>query len=328
MKRTLLSIAALLLSGTAAAEDVKIVLWNGEELFDLDRVNARRADIEAFAGATRPDILLIDEVCSLAVVDEVRRIVEAAVGAEGGTYHAYCSDFTQRDDQRHGSFEVGIVSRFRADQVVEFDVQTDNKLYGRDGEPEEVRLDPSSLLKLGLRRAGSERGFLWARFDDLKLTVCVAHLKSSQGAGGEADYENSLKREFIAAAMALSVLNDKELFPDYSMAVIGDLNVGATDSAKNGGDLDVDSFEAGEGDLYDDTHALLGGGLVAGLRMTNLTEGVGETYFDPQGRFEGTGPIDNIYVTGAGEGRFATAEKGTDRFNSDHFPVWTVYEAP
>lgn len=325
MKRAVLMMVLVLLGAVSAvAEDIKVVLWNGEELFDADAVDARSADIREFAEDTKPDILLIDEVASLRAVEAVRDIVADVTGMK---YESYCSDFTQRDDLRHGSFEVGIISRFPAAQVAEFDPTPDNKLYGRDGEPEEVALDAKSLLKLGLKRAGSERGFLWARFTDLKLTVAVTHLKSSQGASGMPDYENAIKREYVAAAMALSVLNDKQLFPDHSMIVAGDINVGATDSGKNGTDLDEDTFD-GSGDGYDDTHAILGGGLINGLKMKNLTEGVGETYYDARGRFVGTGPIDNIYVTGARQDTFGTAQKTTDRYNSDHFAVWTEYTAP
>ncbi len=82
----------------ASAEDVTIVLWNGEELFDTDSVMARTDDLQECAESTKPDILLIDEVCSVDVV----RAVQAAMGLSG--YHVACSDFNQNDDQRH---EIG-----------------------------------------------------------------------------------------------------------------------------------------------------------------------------------------------------------------------------
>ncbi len=299
----------LLLPTPASAAN--IVLWNAEELFDTATVNERQADLRRFAQATQPDVLLIDEVCSYEVVERVREVM----GLDG--YQIACSDFNQRDDQEHASFEVGIISRFPLTRVVEYDQTPDNRMYGRDNEPNELPLEVGSLLKLGVKQAGVGRGFLWARIDDLKLTLCLTHLKSS-ASGDEA--ENAMKREHVAAAMALSVLEDMEDFPGYTYLVAGDLNVGETDAKKNGDDLDVDVF-SGEGDRYDDTHALLRGGL-AGLRMRSLTKDVGETYDDP--RYAGSGPIDCIYL--AGEGRLTPARKTAETFGSDHFGVWTVWE--
>lgn len=192
----LATLSFLLLTGSLAAQDVKIVLWNGQDLFDVAAVDAREDDITAMAEALQPDMLLIDEVCSLAVVERVRDIVAAALDDESTKFQAYCSDFVQADGTGRNALEVGIISRFKADAVVELDPTPDNKLYDRDGEPEEMPLVVTPLLKQGLRRAGSERGVLWARFDDLQLTVCVTHLKSSLGLGGAADYDNAKKREF------------------------------------------------------------------------------------------------------------------------------------
>jgi len=299
----------------AAADDVKIVLWNGEELFTEADVQAKAAQMQQLVGDLEPDILLIDEVCSLAVVEKVRDVM----GLTG--YHVACSDFNQRDDQMHSSFEVGIISRYRIDRIVEFDQTPDNKFYGRDGEPDEIPLQIDRFLKLGVQEAGVGRGFLWARFDELELTLCVTHLKSSRSGD---DRRNAMKREYVAAAMAGSVLDDTEAFPDYSYLVIGDLNVGATDTSKIGTNLVED-----ETDGYDDTHAILGGGLIRGLRMKNLTQGVGETYDDrPRNRFVGSGPIDNIYVSGANEADFGAGQKSTNTYGSDHFAVWTVYQRP
>lgn len=133
--------------------------------------------------------------------------------------------------------------------------------------------------------------------------------------------ENAEKREFVAAAMARSVLEDKKLLPGSSYMVAGDLNVGATDATKNGVDLLEDAIGADSGDRYDDTHALLCNGLVEELTMKNLTIDVGETYDDPQ--FAGSGPIDNLYVDGDVSG-FANATKESETYGSDHFPVWTI----
>jgi len=299
------------------AEDVRIVLWNGEELFKVSDVNDRRSDLEAFAAHFDDvDILLIDEVCSLAVVERVRDLM----GLDG--FHVVCSDFSQNDNNQHGSFEVGVISRFPITQAVEYDVTPDNRPHSRGGEPAERPLAPDSILKLGLAKAKPGRGFLWVRIDDLKLTIALAHLKSSRSSN---EAENAQKREFVAAAMALSVLEDRENFPGYSYVVAGDLNVGFTDLKKNGEDLVVDAIGGEAGDRYDDTHAIFGKGLIGGLKMTNLTANVGETFDSNQ--FPGTGPIDNIYVEGE-IGAFAEAEKTMQTFGSDHFAVSTVYSVP
>jgi len=313
--------AIVYLSGTTIAEDVTISLWNAQELFDTDRVEARQADIRTMVNTMKPDVLILDEICSYAVVQEVANIMQEELGT--GELHIACSDFNQNDEDTYASFEVGIISRFPLTQVVEFDMTPDN-LPGRDNEPSERLLTADSLQKRGIDQVRPGRGFLWARIDALKLTVCATHLKSSRGGW---DQVNAMKREYVAASMALSVNEDIAQFPGHSFMIAGDLNVGATDVTKNGTDLDVDIDDENiPGDRYDETHALLAGGLVDGLKMKNLTIGVGETY--DSDRFIGTGPIDNIYITGTNENKFQAATKTTSTFGSDHFGISTVYQAP
>ncbi len=316
MKRLLTVVACTLSFSAAHAEEATIALWNGHELFDTARVEERSDDLLRFAREVKPDVLLLDEVCSLAVVEKIRQVMQL----DG--YHVACSDFSQRDDLELNSFEVAILSRFPLTRVVEFDQSPDNGPYTDSGEPNEIALTADPLLKLGVQNAIVSRGFLWARIDRLKLTFCLTHLKSS--ADGD-DSRNAMKREYVAGAMALSVLDDMEKFPGHSCVVAGDLNVGATDRAKNGADLDVDTTE-GEGDRYDETHALLGKGLVEGLQMKNLCMHVGETYDSPD--FPGTGPIDNIYAAGPRVQAFSDAQKTAQTFGSDHFGVLVVYEIP
>ncbi len=317
MKRHLLiALACVLFTSTARADDAVIALWNGRELFEVSDVEERRDELLRFAQDLKPDVLLLDEVCSLAVVEKVREVMQL------NDYHAACSDFSQRDDLKYNSFEVAILSKYPLTRVIEFDQSPDNSPYTDKGEPNEMPMTVGSLLKLGIRNAIISRGFLWARIDELRLTLCLTHLKSS-GRGDDA--RNAMKREYVVAAMALSVLDDMKKFPAYSYIVAGDLNVGATDVKKNGKDLDIDTT-SGDGDRYDETHALLSQGLIDGLVMKNLCAGVGETYDSPD--FPGTGPIDNIYVAGAHVDRFADAAKTAEIYGSDHFAVWTVYRAP
>ena len=312
----LLLLAAILFAHPALADEAVIALWNGRELFEVADAEARSEQLRHFAVEVKPDVLLLDEVCSLAVVEKVREVM----GLDG--YHVACSDFSQRDDLKYNSFEVAILSKYPLTRVIEFDQSPDNSPYCDDGEPNEIPLTAASLLKQGIMNAVVSRGVLWARIDDLKLTICLTHLKSSSRGD---DSRNAMKREYVAAAMALSVLDDMRKFPGYSYMVAGDLNVGATDAAKNGEDLDIDTT-SGEEDRYDETHALLSKGLVDGLTMKNLCLGVGETYDSPD--FPGTGPIDNIYVAGTRAGTFAEAVKSAETFGSDHFAVWTVCPIP
>ena len=107
-----------------------------------------------------------------------------------------------------------------------------------------------------------------------------------------------------------------------TLLVAGDLNVGETDKKKIGFNL-TDEF-VGANNTYDETHAIFSAGLVDGIHMTSLTQGIGaETYDDPQ--FAGSGPIDCIYVIGAQAGDFTIAKKTSETFGSDHFAVSTRF---
>lgn len=150
--RCVATFAVFLFLPVAYAEDVKIVLWNGEEMFDVPAVNARQSDLEEFANDLEPDILLLDEVCSLEAVERVRDIMGLS------DYQVVCSDYAQNDNNQHGSFEVAVLSRFPISHCVEFDVTPDNRPHFRGGEPAERLLDPSPLFKLGSGGQSREGG--------------------------------------------------------------------------------------------------------------------------------------------------------------------------
>jgi hypothetical protein len=155
----------------------------------------------------------------------------------------------------------------------------------------------------------------------LKLTVIGVHLKSARGADGDEDVSNAVQREFVAAAVADSVAQDRRLYPDYTCIVAGDFNVGHSDK-KNGRSLardDVDPAVAGY-DGYDDTHALLRDGLV-GLRMRNLAGGLTASSFPA---FPST-PIDNIYADGPAAARFSEAVMEPETYGSDHRPIHAAF---
>lgn len=301
-------------AGPLAAEDVRIATWNVHEGMSVEKLAERADDLRQMAAAVRPDVLLVQEVTSLKVVEAVRDLM----GLKG--YYCACSDFNPGDQPDFAFFEVGIISRWPLDQVIEYDVTPDNA--DKPGTPDELPLNP--LLKLGIRKPPEDvRGFLWARIDQLKLTTAVVHLKSSRGANsGPDDRMNAMKREYVAGAMAAGVVEDRLAWPGYSCILGGDLNVGHSDLSKNGSQLDVDFDHAAPGqDGYDDTHAIFRGGVVYGLKMLNL---VGHTREPTFPAFPST-PIDNLYVTGPGEKNFAPATIIPNTFGSDHRPVVTVY---
>ena len=316
IKRLTLSFLTILLTTTAMAEDVRIVFWNAKTVFDVYNAVQRKEDFKKFSTETKPDVLLIDEVCSIEVVETIRD----AMGLN--KYHVACSDFAQNDSEKYLAFEVGIISKYPLTKVIEYDPSPDNISWdSRKREPDEIKLQVDNLLKIGLKNALPSRGFLWARIDALKLTVCLTHLKSSRGGR---DTSNARKREFVAAAMANSVLEDIKTFPDYTMMVAGDMNVGETDTKKNGSNLLIDIDKKNlPGDRYDDTHAILSKGLIRGLKMTSLTLNIGETY--DSDRFPNTGAIDCIYIIGKNSSKFSKATKTKSTFGSDHFSISTIF---
>ena len=313
-----LCITTLAFATTALAKEVKIVTWNVREMFSLGDVEARKGDLKSFGKEVNPDIVLLQEITSCKIVKKIAK----QMGLKNA--HIACSDFSQNDNNRHASFEVAIISRFPINQVIEYDPSPDNRVDEND--PPELKLE--AVSKIGIKPSGTSRGYLWAEIEELELTVAVVHLKSSLGKVGLEDASNAEKREFVIATVAAGVLEDADFFSGYSYLVAGDFNVGHSDSSKNGRSLKKDCFEAcGHRDRYDETHALLGKGLVGGLKMENLVAGISTSTFPS---FPGS-PIDNIYVSGRREEDFESAQVPGDpskTYGSDHLPVWTIYTFP
>jgi endonuclease/exonuclease/phosphatase family metal-dependent hydrolase len=294
--------------------EIRIVTWNARELFNVDSVTIRSRDFYRFSKTIKPDILCLEEVTSYKVVEAIRD----AMHLKG--YYVACSDFQQRDDQRYNAFEVAIISKYPFSHVLEYDPIPDNI---EKVDPPEIALQPS--WELGMPALLTYRGFLWVKIENPKATIVVTHLKSSRGYVGENDLRNARQREFVTAAIAKSVLQDQFYFPEYANIVCGDFNVGHSDSLKNGVDLENDFTILGDGDLYDDTHAILGGGLINGLRLRNAGLSITESTFP---RYPGS-PIDNIYVGGIFVDFFYEAKTTSeDTFGSDHKPVWIDWRQP
>ncbi len=280
----------------------RIVTWNVREIFTPLDAERRTADLEAAADALSPDILLIQEVASCDAAGAVRNLMGLR------DFHLACSDF-DKDGGQHSAFEVAIISRYPLEDVVEFDPSPDGRGTNKEEPLRQVA---------GVPPVGVARGFLRARVPALNLAVSVVHLKSSQGAGGKEDRKNASQREYVAGAVAADAARHAVSWPDHAYVVAGDFNVGHSDRRKNGTSLASDCYADCSGkDPYDETHALLGGGLVEGLRMRNLAAGIKDSTYPS---FPGS-PIDNIYVLDP-QKRFSAASKAPKTFGSDHLAVW------
>lgn len=317
MRRITLAVVLFIASAACAEQKIRIVTWNVRDILKEADLAGRDLHIKAIASDLKPDILCLQEITSLTIAERIRD----AMGSLYQGYHVACSDFVQSDAANRSAFEVAIISKFPFTQVIEFDPSPDNN--EAEDDPEELPVTP--LLKIGIQGIGTSRGYLWAHIEQAKLTVAVVHLKSSRGSVGFSDRKNAKKRELVAGALAAGVVEDKGLFPGYSFLVAGDFNVGHSDAAKNGVELAADCYNNCDNrDRYDETHALLGAGLVSGLKMKNLTLSITTSTYPT---YPGS-PIDNIYVDGADKDKFSDAQTGTSTYGSDHLPVWTVLTRP
>lgn len=318
---------AAVLTASAVADSVRIVTWNVYSCKSIAEVDKRGDDFKQAFEVMQPDILLLQEVNSKAVVERILR----NAGQQVSAWHVVCTEFSPGDGEGWGDLEVAIASRYPITSAIEYDPQPDGNTTSK---LTELPLAPNP--KLGIEPVTAHRGFLWARIGSKQLTLICMHLKSSRGKHGVEDYENAKQREYVAGAIAACVLDDQRMFPQDAQLVAGDMNVGVRDRTKNGERLDEDCLEddcAGL-DGYDDTHALLRAGLVGGLRMHNLFNSHQMSKQTTYPGFPGS-PIDNIYVSGGGAYRFHGARivvypagSTAETFGSDHRPVLAIYSAP
>lgn len=292
----------------AAEPYVRIVTWNIREMFDVQEVKSRASHLRRFSESVRPDVLMLQEVTS----QEVAEAVRDAMGLGSAT--VLCTDFEQPDTNKHDSFEIALISRFPLDSAVEYDTTPDGAGKGM----EEKKLE--SPLPLSVSPSEIHRGYLKARIPDLNMVVFVVHLKSSRGAVGETDIVNAEMREFVAGSVVTEIKQNATT-PAPVFLVAGDFNTGHSDKKKLGKDLKVDSLTFDGRDLYDDTHAILGEGLLGNPKMVNVALSLTKGTF-ARG-FTDTGPIDNIFVSSESSKRFTPITRGREPYNSDHFPIWT-----
>lgn len=288
-----------------ANEELTVATWN---VAFLDR-DVDDLDLNSFLNEVDFDILLVTEI-------ETQADLDALTGEMGlNNFHTAISTFQRGSNQ--GDLEVGIISRFPLTNIVEFDRSVDGA-----GSITERRLE--RVDQRGIADVGVGRGFLVAEIDSFDLFVIVSHFKSSRGRSGEDDFSNAEKRELVAAAVAAHTNELLEDNPGHTVLFGGDVNVGVTDSGKNGTDLTND-----RNDGYDDTHAILGNGLIDGLRMVSLAQNVSETFVgDDDGPipFPGTGAIDVLYAAGALADEFNPAQAASNRYGSDHLAVFASTE--
>jgi endonuclease/exonuclease/phosphatase family metal-dependent hydrolase len=305
VKCLILLFAGLVSLAATAETPLTIATWN---VGLLDRA-ASDLDLARFAAEIDADILILNEVKRVselhAIRDGLGRPQDASV----------ISNFENGDDD----LEVGVITRYRIGQVIEFDRAPENNQTA----PRQTRLERTPLP--GIAEVGVARGFLVVEIPEQGLFIIATHLKSSQGRTGTPDLENARKRELVAAAIATEVNRLLAEDPNATVIVAGDMNVGVSDAAKNGVRLEEDTV-SGPGDRYDETHALFTEGLIGGLRMRHLARGLAGTFVgdDNEPDYAGSGAIDAIYVAGADSGRFSTAQRALDRYGSDHLAVYTT----
>lgn len=300
---------ALVVSADVHAGTLSIGTWN---LDGAKGLQDRHVKIQELGNFMRDvDFLILQETVG-------KPQIKAFLNASGhSTWNYAVSDFT--DDTRRNPYhklEVSIVSPHPMTTVYEADP------YSRDdsasGKREDHDIIVPDYIPADQRRKRGSRGWLWVEFAELRIVVVALHLKSSIGRTGRSDEENSFKREAIVAALIDAIVTHEKQTTGWSYVVAGDFNVAPADVVKIGPDLNLRCHEE-QCTGYDQTHALLGAGLVRGFAMRNLVLGLGSSY--AKGSFAKS-PIDNIYVRGPWFDRTETvlSERG-ETFGSDHHAI-------
>ena len=314
MRLPLVFVAILLAIAPARADRLQIVLWNLEGPAGL---TDRDSDLKNF-GAFAKDA---DAVVLVETIGEDQLTAMKNKSGLAGLNHAI-SDFAKDSEPNpYFKLELGVLTPHAIGTVREADPREDNDTPAMRAKDEPV--DVPAWLPATQRGNRAHRGWFWVELPAQKLVVIAVHLKSSRGDSGFEDKSNAERRENIAAALGVAIREDRKDRGDWSYVVAGDFNVAPGDAAKVGYDLEADcTAERCFG--YDQTHALLTGGLVHGLVMRNLTEGLGATY--ASGAFVDS-PIDNVLGVGPifATTTRVTAERG-QTFGSDHFSVRVTVE--
>ena len=296
----------------AQADPVTIATWNIEGPKGLEN-----KDLTGFASfVASADAVVIVEVLG---VDQMQ---DALNQAGLGSWNMAISDFAKDSiSEPYKKQELAVITPHEIGFIQEVDPWPNDDTQEMKDNDQDFNV-PAWMPSDQHGRKGA-RGWLWVEIPDLKLVVIAVHLKSSRGDRGKNDETNSFKREAVASALAVKIREDSTDRPDWSYVVAGDFNVAPGDSYKVGTDLGK-RCERSDCRFYDQTHALFGSGLVHGLTMRNLTEGLSSSY--AAGAFVDS-QIDNIYAHGPifDATTKMVLERG-DTFGSDHYAVRVTVE--
>jgi endonuclease/exonuclease/phosphatase family metal-dependent hydrolase len=312
MKQThilFIAFALALVAQSARAETVRLVSWNVKRAVSIEAVQARHGDLREAGRDLQPDILVLQEVNSPAIVREIANLMGIP------EFYAMTSDFVP-DGASDNAREVAILSRWPFSLAAEFDPSVDGRAPGNEF---------LMVLPEHIPFVETDRGFLTAYIPFLELTVTAVDLAESGGKVGEMDEPYARKRERVVAAVAAELARLSAQRPELTHVVAGDFGVGVHDLKRNGRLLEIDCAtkhcEPGETDGYDDTHAILSDGLVAGYRMRNLGERSRQRSYVTSAIDT---PHDTIYVQGRDRERFIDLVVLPTSYGSDHYPVITT----
>ena len=314
MRLLLVFVAVFLTTAPASANSLQIVLWNLEGPAGLA---GRDNDLKDFGDFAKD----ADAVVLVEIIGKKQLIAMKDKSDLTGLNHAI-SDFAKDSESNpYFKLELGILTPHTIGTVREADPNDSNDTPAMQAKDEPVVVP--LWIPVTQRRNKGHRGWFWIELPDLKIVVIAVHFKSSQGESGFEDKSNAEQRENIAAALGVVIKEDRKNRDDWSYLVAGDFNVAPGDAAKVGHDFEA-SCTATRCFGYDQTHALLTGGLVHGMVMRNFTGGLGATYAG--GAFADS-PIDNVLGLGPifEKTTRVTVERG-QAFGSDHFSVRVTVE--
>ena len=299
-------------------EKVNIVTWNSDDMFCEKDIKSRM-ELRELANDLTPDVLLLQEVKSAAIVGAIKETMGLA-----DYYHA-ATNFNQKGNNAldnckkdRSSFDIGIISKYPITEFYEYTFKLDNPT----DQPE--KLIPNTAIPNHAGAKSPKRGYLWARLEQIKTIFIGVHLSHSFGNRNCDDYKmSSYQREAVAFSIVIQLKKDLKNFPDYQYVVAGDFNIGISDYKLNGVDLEVDECAGCQvSDCVDETHAILNGQVFFSAPMVSLVVDLDKpTQEDP--KYWYMGPIDNMYVMKNTLELFAPAQRGKSRYGSDHWPIFT-----
>jgi endonuclease/exonuclease/phosphatase family metal-dependent hydrolase len=288
-------------------ETLSIVTWNLEGPAGLDN-----KDFKGFAEFIEGvDVLVLEETLG---EDQTKDAISRTLLPN---LNIAVSDFAKDTNENpYTKQELAIITPHALGNIIEVDPYENDDTEAMRAK--DINFEVPNWIPEAQRKSKGSRGWYWVDIPSLKLSIAAVHLKSSRGKTGKEDEKNSHKREAVAAGLVEAIKTDSKARPNWSYIVAGDFNIAPADKVKVGTDLHI-SCSKSSCSGYDQTHAIFGGGLVEGVIMRNLVEGLSASY--AKGNFAQS-PIDNIYAFGPifDQATKLTAEKG-EHFGSDHYAL-------